>query len=412
MQKWIIAVLLLAAILLAETFAMQDALPILIVLLVIVLLIVVELEVVPPMLEKRMNKVLNPPPYPVSPETTVLHEKLTTVDLHADPLLWRRDLLKKSSRGHVDVPRMLEGNLAFQVFGIVTKSPKGQNFQSNTGNAPDNITLLAVLQGWPLSTWRSLYQRALYQVQKLDTFSRHSNGQLMLVRSIPELDQFLAARAAGRRVVGGVAMLEGVHALEGRLEYLDSLYAAGLRVVGLTHFFDNEAAGSAHGATKGGLTPFGRQVVQRAQELHMVVDLAHSSAQVIDEVLAMTKVPVIASHTGVCGTHQSPRNLSDEHIRGIAATGGVLGIAMFDEAVGETSVEATARAIRYVTDLVGVEYAAVGCDMDGTIIAPIDVSGLPRLTEALMKQGFSEDEIRKIMGENALRVFRALLPAE
>lgn len=410
MRKWVFALLLLAGILVLESLSMQIALPVLITLLVIVLIIAIELEVVPPMVEKRMNKVLAPPPYKVSPEAAALHKTLVTVDLHADPLLWRRDLLQKSAYGHVDVPRMLEGNLALQVFGIVTKSPKGQNFQNNSGSAPDNITLLAVLQGWSPRTWRSLYQRALYQLQKLETFARRSKGQLMLVRSVTDLENFLAARSTGKAVVAGIAMLEGVHALEGRLENLDGLYDAGLRVAGLAHFFDNEAAGSAHGTAKGGLTEFGRQVVQRAQELHMIVDVAHSSPKVIDEVLAMTKAPVIASHTGVCGTYESPRNLSDEHIRGIAGTGGVIGIAMFDEAVGETSVEATARAIRYVVNLVGVDYAAVGCDMDGTITSPIDISGLPRLTEALMVEGFSDEEIRKIMGENALRVFRAVLP--
>ena len=231
------------------------------------------------------------------------------------------------------------------------------------------------------------------------------------MRNAADLDRLVEAHRQNRQVVGGFAMLEGVHALEGKVKNLDRLYDAGVRVIGLAHFFDNEAGGSAHGAEKGGLTPFGRDVVRKVQEKHMILDLAHSSPQVVDEVLAMTQAPVIVSHTGVRGTCDSIRNLTDEHVRGVAATGGVMGLAMFDTAVGATDLDATARAVRYVADLVGVEYAAIGGDMDGTITAPVDVSGSPLLTEALLRQGFTEKEIAMIMGENALRVMRKILPS-
>ena len=181
-------------------------------------------------------------------------------------------------------------------------------------------------------------------------------------------------------------------------------------MVGMTHFFDNEAGGSAHGLEKQGLSTFGRSVVEKAYEKHMVIDLAHASPRMVDDVLAMTKVPLVVSHTGVRGTADNVRNLSDKHIRGVAAVGGVMGIAMFDQAIGETSFDAMVKAIQYVVDLAGVDYVAVGGDLDGVVEAPVDVSGMPLLTEYLMKAGFTDEEIGKILGGNAVRVLRQVLP--
>ena len=305
---------------------------------------------------------------------------------------------------------MQEGNIAFQVFGVVTKSPKGQNYETNPADVFDNITILAVLSGWPTRTWTSLFERAVYQAAKLGYFEQHSNGSLMRVLNQQDLALFLERRRAGQKIVGGFPSLEGVHALEGKLENLDLLQKAGFRMIGLTHFFDNEAGGSAHGLEKNGLTDFGRAVVRRTEELQMVLDLAHASPCMIDETLAITTAPLVVSHTGVRGTCDNVRNLTDAHVRGVARTGGVVGIAMFDQAVGETSVAATARAMRYTANLVGAEHVALGCDFDGVIAAPIDYRGMALLTEALLKEGFSDAEIEQIMGWNFMRVLMAVLP--
>ena len=350
-------------------------------------------NIAPALFEMKANRVRQPPPYQASHPAQSLHERLLVADLHADSLLWKRDLLKMGRIGHTDIPRMLEGNIGFQVFGVVTKSPKGQNFERNATNTFDNITLLAALSGWPLRTWGSLLERALYQAGKLERFAEHSGGKLMRVLTQKDLLVFLDRRRNGEQVVGSFTGLEGVHALEGKLENLDTLNAAGFRMIGLTHFFDNEAGGSAHGQEKGGLTDFGRAVVKRTQDLHMLVDLAHSSPDIIEDVLELTTAPLVVSHTGVRGTCDNARNLTDEHLRGIAASGGVIGIAMFQQAVCETSVEATARAMRYTADLIGVDHVALGCDFDGTIEAPIDYRGMVMLTEALLEEGFSEAQL-------------------
>lgn len=362
------------------------------------------------LVDKRLNKVLTRPPYRISEEAAVLHRALFVVDLHADPLLWNRDFLQQHSYGQMDLPRMVAGNLAFQVFGIVTQFPLGIELERNPTWSPDLITPLTILQGWPPRTWISRFERALFQARKLASIEQLAQGKFILVRNTADLDHLVETHVHDPQVVGGFAMLEGAYCLEGDLEKLDRLYSAGVRVIGLAHFTDSSAAGSSRGSRRGGLTPFGRKLVEKAQRDHLLIDLAHSSPQAIDEVLEISNVPVIASHTGVRGTHDNSRNLSDEQVRRIAATGGVIGIAMFDMAVGAVSVEATARAIRYVVDLTGVESAAVGSDMDGAITCPIDVSGLPLLTEALLGQGFEAREIAQIMGGNALRVIRSTLP--
>lgn len=384
-------------------------LPWILVIGMLMMALLVVTEIVPVSLEKKMNPVINPPPYTVRPDAAELHKNLFVADLHADALMWKRDLLTHHNYGHVDIPRMIEGNSAFQVFGVVTKSPRGQNFSKNTGES-DNITLLAVLSAWPPATWNSLFQRAMYQARKLQNVEIRSRGKFVFVRSKTDLEEFLDKRKTDPTMTAGFPCLEGVHALEGKLEHLDDLYETGFRMIGLAHFFDNEAGGSAHGAEKGGLTPFGREVVKKIFEKKMILDLAHASPKVVDEALDMAKGPVVASHTGVRGTCDNVRNLSDEHVRRIAATGGVMGIALFEQAVCGTTIADTVRAIRYVADLVGVDHVAIGSDFDGTVSAPIDISGMPLITEALLDDGFNAEEIAKIMGGNFLRVLRAALP--
>ena len=221
---------------------------------------------------------------------------------------------------------------------------------------------------------------------------------MVLVKSVRGLDELLVRRRTEPELIGAFLALEGAYALEGDLANLDVLYDAGFRLIGLAHFFDNEAGGSAHGVEKGGLTPFGRELVRHVQEKNMVLDLAHASPQVIDDVWEMTTAPVVASHTGVRGTCDNQRNLSYDHVRRIAATGGLIGIAMFETAVCGNTLDDTARAMCYVADLVGVDYVAVGSDFDGAITAPIDASGMALLTEALIGQGFIGEEIARIMG--------------
>lgn len=366
--------------------------------------------VVPAVVDAQMNVTLNKGPYAVSARAAALHKTLFVADLHDDALLWNRDLLQRYTRGHADLPRLLEGPQALQVFATVTKSPKGLNYERN-GADSDSLTMLVMAQRWPQKAWGSLLERALYQGEKLHAAARDSGGRLTVVKSRQDMEDFVAQWQQDPKQVAALLATEGLHPLEGKLENVDKLYDAGFRMTGLTHFFDNEVGGSAHGLEKGGLTPFGRSVVQRLQEKGVLIDLAHASKPVIDDVLAMTKKPVLVSHTGVVGTCPGPRNLTDAHLQRIAATGGVVGIGYWDGAVCQSDVPNIIRAIRYAVDKVGVNHVALGSDFDGATATPFDATGLVLLTQGLLDAGFSEADIRAIMGGNVQRLLREQLPA-
>lgn len=363
----------------------------------------------PSFLDYRMNSTADRGPYQASAAAQALHRQLWIADLHDDALLWQRDPLQRHSYGHADLPRLLDGNVGLQVFAAVTKTPRGLNYTSNAADS-DNITPLVMAQRWPRATWNSLLQRALYQSKRLHQAERDSQGLLQIVRSREELRQTLAKRNPEQPTLAAILATEGLHPLEDKLENVDTLFDAGYRIAGLTHFFDNELGGSAHGLVKGGLTPFGREVVKRLEQRHMLIDLAHASKPMIDDVLAMATRPLLVSHTGVAGTCPGPRNLSDEHLRRIAAGGGLIGIGYWDGAVCATSVDAIVKAIRYSVDLIGVEHVALGSDFDGTIHAPFDTSGLVLLTDGLLKAGFSAEQITAIMGGNVQRLLLQYLP--
>jgi membrane dipeptidase len=257
--------------------------------------------VVPAQVEKSMNVTLNPPPYPATDKATELHKKLLIADLHADSLLWNRDLLERGSRGHVDVPRLVEGNVALQAFTIVTKTPRGMNIEANDAST-DNVTLLAIAERWPISAWSSLKERTLYQARKLQEAAARSGGKLTLIKTSADLSSYLDRRVQEPAITAGFLGVEGAHALDGDLANVDVLFDAGIRMMAPTHFFDNDIGGSAHGVEKGGLTEKGKEMIRRMEAKRMIVDVAHASARTIDDVLSIATRPVFVSHTGMCET--------------------------------------------------------------------------------------------------------------
>jgi membrane dipeptidase len=374
-----------------------------------VAIVVAVFAFLPAAVERDFNGV-HSPPRPVSDRARALHARLLIVDLHADSLLWERDLLVRGRRGHVDVPRMAEGNLAVQGFTVVTKTPRGQNIDRND-DTTDNITLLAVVQRWPPRTWTSLRGRALHQAARLRETAQRSGGALTLIRTSADLASFLERRAGRRDLAAGFLGLEGAQALATDPESLDELHAAGYRMIAPVHFFDTAFGGSAHGVGKGGLTEAGRSLVRGLEQRSMLLDLAHASEKTLDDALALAARPVVVSHTGVKATCDNPRNLSDAHLRGVARTGGVIGIGFWETAVCGREPSAIARAIRHAVTVAGIEHVALGSDFDGAVSTPFDASGLASLTEALMAEGFGEAEIARIMGANAIRVLLEALPA-
>jgi membrane dipeptidase len=361
--------------------------------------------------ERRVNKTAVPPPYTVTASARALHERLFVADMHADPLFWDRDLRARNPLGHVDVPRLIEGGVALQVFSIVTHAPKGINIKSNDAKRGDLITALAFVSGWPRKTWSSKLERARHEAATFDEAARKPGFLKILDRA--GLVEFAAKRKFSETpLVAGLLSIEGAQALDGKLENVDALYDMGVRMVGLTHFVDNEAGGSAHGTSKAGLTEFGRKLLARLEEKKMIVDVAHGSKALIDDVLASAKNPLIVSHTGVFGTCPNERNLTDDQLRRIAAKGGLISIGYWKTATCGDDAAAAARAIIYAAKVAGPRHVALGSDFDGAVSQPFDASGVPLITEALLKQGMKETDIALVMGGNAFRFLSERLPAK
>lgn len=381
-------------------------------LVVIVVLAIAFFSYAPGKIERMRNRI-EPAQLPeVTADTQRLHDSLQVVDLHSDTLMWDRDLLDRADQGHMDLPRLEDGNVALQVFSSVSKSPKGQNYDSNPTDAGDNITLLTIAQLQPIKTWGSLLERSLHHADELASAAEESDGALRLVRSRADLDRLLADRADGQQVTGALFSVEGLHNLEGDFDNLDRLYDAGMRMAGFTHFFDNEVAGSMHGEDKGGLTDLGREVFAEIERRGIVVDIAHASHEAVAEMLDLATKPVVLSHGGVQATCDVNRNLSDEEVRGVAATGGVVGVGYWDAAVCDLTVDAVVDAIDHVVEVGGIATAALGSDYDGATTVGWDTTHLAAITQELVDRGYDDAEVAAIMGGNTLRVLRAVLPAE
>lgn len=360
--------------------------------------------------ERRKNVVHRPPPYAASERARELHRSLFVADLHADSLLWGRDLLRRADRGHVDVPRMIEGGIALEAFAACVKVPRHINIDRNDDRT-DDVTLLALAQGWPPSTWRSLLARTLHVASRLQATADRSSGVLRVIRTRADLEAYVERRRADPGMTAGFLSIEGAHALDGDLGNVDVVADAGYRMMSPTHFFDNTFAGSAHGMVKGGLTEAGRELVARMEARSMIVDVSHASVATIDDVLACARRPVVASHTGVRGTCQGIRNLSDEHIRRIADSGGLVGIGFWPTVSCGDDAAAIARSVRHAVAVGGTDHVGLGSDFDGAVPVPFDATGLVQVTDALLEAGFPDEAVSKVMGGNVLRLLTATLPA-
>ena len=366
----------------------------------------------PGMVENGQNATLPGAPVP-SEAALALHKRLVIGDWHSDALLWDRNLRQRSTRGHVDLPRLRDGNVALQVFTTVTKSPSGLNYEHNSAEASDDITLLFIAQARSPRTWFDLTERALDQAAKLTATAEAAPEELRIIRTKSDLAGLLHDRAAGSTVVGGLLGAEGGHAFAGRIENYDRMREAGFRLIGLTHFFDNELGGSLHGeaGTEGtGLSDFGREVVARMIADHMVIDLAHASPAMAREVLAIPEARPIVSHTGVHGHCRTQRNFTDDILQGVAAKGGLVGIGFWDEVNCANTVEAIADSVLAAVALVGEDHVSLGSDFDGAVTTPLDSSLLASMTQVLRDKGLSEPTIAKVMGGNMMRYLAEVLP--
>lgn len=377
-----------------------------IILLVLVLLALVFFLFIPQYIDRSKNKSTIRGPF----EKISWYDSIPFVaDLHCDALLWNRNLLKEHTFGHVDFPRMQKGNMAFQVFTIVSKVPTSINIEQNDDRS-DQIGLLSFAQLQPIANWFSVKKRALYQAKALHDFAERSEGKFRVIKSKTDLRAFLFDRAVDRTLSSGMLGLEGAHCLENDLTNLDVFYNAGIRYIGLAHFFDNEWAGSAHRMKKGGLTQKGIQLLRRMEEMGIALDLAHSSQKTIEDVFKHFKGAILVSHTGVRGLCDNQRNLTDEQLIKIGERNGLVGVGLWETAVCGTDAASTAKTIKYVVEKIGVENVALGSDWDGAFEMHFDVTGTPLIVTELLKLGFSRDDIEKVMGGNIRDFFLRNLP--
>ena len=378
--------------------------------LFIITLVTLALIILPSMIDRKMNHVTEHLPFRIPNDVKEFHKTLIIGDWHADSTLWNRNLINEYDYGHVDIPRLQRGNVAIQMFTTVTKSPAGQNYKRNKTDARDNITALAIVQGWPIKTWNSLFAKAVYQSNKIHDLALRDPTNFMLITSQQDIKTLLSRRKNNPKIIGGLIGTEGSHALEGELSNIEKLYDQGFRMMSLQHFFDNKLGGSLHGTSNMGLTEFGSEAIAEMLRLKIIIDVSHSSENVVNDVLKITNQPIVISHTGFDGYCKSPRNISDSLMIEIANKGGLIGVGFWDAAVCDNTPKAVAEAIFYGVNLIGPEHVSLGSDFDVTITPGFDTSELQSITYELLELGLSKSSIRKVMGGNMLKFLQQNLP--
>ncbi|HRI63102.1 MAG TPA: dipeptidase [Polyangium sp.] len=325
-----------------------------------------------------------------SAEARALHDQHPAIDFHADSLMWARwvgynlharhdpPLPLAAIGGHVDIPRMHEGGIGAQFFGLVSL-PVGQ--RSGLARVIDE------------------------QIDALETTIAHAPERIAKVRTGNEIE---AARLAGK--IGALLGIEGGHALEGSLANLEHFARRGVRYLGLCHFSRNELCFPAYGQGRdddAGLTPFGRDVVKKSEELGIIVDLAHINREGFLEACSMATRPPIVSHTGVIGAFKHWRNIDDDQLRAIADKGGLVGVIFCPKFLGGDGLEPVVRHLQHIIDVCGEDAPALGSDWDGFIVPTrdlCDAAHLPLLTDALLAAKVPIGTITKILRGNAMRV--------
>jgi membrane dipeptidase len=368
-------------------------------------------------------------------------ESMNYLDIHYDALLvdTHNDFIwKVYNKGAVfgvrnsftqsDLPRFKEGGLDVQVFAV-----------------------------WiPMNKIKSSYNFAVAQISRLKNIESQNSSELEFASSYDDI-----IRITNDKKICGLIGIEGGTAVERNLDNINSLFDLGVRYIGLTWNNSNGISTSARDETErgkqGGLTDFGIQVIKRMNEVGMLVDVSHLSEQGFWDVIDNTTSPIIASHSNCYSLNPHFRNLTDEQIKAIAQNGGYIGINFHDKFLdknadinrtlnayqkysaelddlnerygddlvryneerdkfladnnirGGTTIEKVIEHIDHVKNLVGIDYVGIGSDFDGGITPPnelYDASTYPLITKKLVEKGYTEEEIKKVLGGNFLRVFR------
>lgn len=321
----------------------------------------------------------------LSERALALHRGAVVFDAHADTLTEMTDRGYDIDLGpdgsHLDLERCGDGILDVQVLTAFV-SPK---------SLPHGAARVRAL------------------LDTLDRQLRLFPKELALCTQPGEIRQ-----ALGEGRLALVAAIEGGHALENDLDHLIEFRRRGVRTMTLTWNNSNEwADGCGDEGPHGGLTARGREIVEAMEDLDMIVDVSHAARSTFDDVLAVAKRPLIASHSCAKSLRDHPRNLDDDQLRAIAGTGGVACMNFYPPFLvesGEASLDVLLDHIEHFLDVAGADHVGLGSDFDGIGSTPVgvdDVAALPRVTEGLLQRGRSELEVVKLLGGNLLRVFEA-----
>ena len=332
-------------------------------------------------------------------------------DGHNDVLLrlWMKksatavqEFIDGDGKGHLDLPRMLAGGFAGGMFAIFVPHPDEK--------PPDESDLNPPLPGeirLPTALGPALGMAAL-----LARIERAAPDRFSICRSVGEIR---AAMAAGR--VAAVMHVEGAECIDENFESLDVLHAAGLRSLGPVWSRPNIFG---HGVpfrfpslpdTGPGLTELGRELVRQCNARHILVDLSHITERGFWEVAEVSTAPLVATHSNAHALSASSRNLTDAQIKAIGASGGVIGLNFANGFLrgdgrwaSENGLDTMLRHLDHLMNLAGEDHVGLGSDFDGARIPSQigDVSGLPRLTDAMAAHGYGEALVEKIASKNWL----------
>ena len=365
----------------------------------------------------------------ISERARKLHFSSIVVDTHDDTTgrLFSKDfdLGKRNATGHIDIPRMREGGMSAIFFSI---------WIDGRTTGPPAI------------------QKALDQMAAVHEAVRRFSRDMAFARTA---DDVRRAHAAGK--IAALMGVEGGHMIGNDISMVQIFAALGVRYMTLSHFYNTEwSDASTDKPAHNGLTDFGKEVVREMNLQGMLVDISHVSDKTFYDALAVSRAPLIASHSSCRALCNHPRNMSDEMIKALAAKGGVIQInyerSFIDQAYKDASEKVNGEMVahfeqinkrcnndedcmmreaneltRKLTDegklphvsweriidhidhavkLVGADHVGLGSDFDGASMPEgmDDCSKLPKITQALLDRGYSESDIRKILGLNALRI--------
>lgn len=327
-----------------------------------------------------------------------LHKEALYVDGHCDSIsTWmppvtmsrtelqytQRNLGDRSQIGHLDLPRMMDGNVGCQIFAVY--------IHPIFHDAPLKRAIQMI----------DVFFSELGKNAKTITFNRTYGGIL---------------RTQDEQKIVAVLSVEGGEALQGDLGVLRMLYKLGVRVLTLTHSIRNKLGDGCSEISQSGLTQFGTQVVQEMNKLGMIIDVSHINEKGFWDVISISQDPIIASHSNSRALCDHVRNLTDDQIHAIAQRGGVIGVTFVRNFLSskpeEASVETVLNHIDHIEELVGVKHIGIGSDYDGMGPGPKGlehVGKVKNITRGLIQRGYSDDEIEGILGGNFLRVFKRIL---